>query len=160
WELEQLTGGRGPLDALLVRWLATHPRTTRLREWLKLALHPNRAPLPVSPLRAVAPPRRATPPALLYAARTPAHRDPGAARRGPRRRGAPGGRGVVVAALAPRRPAPAGRRSRCRDDALALVHPQQLRGTMNTPLSIYVLVDALGWEILRDRPFLDDVLTD
>jgi hypothetical protein len=28
------------------------------------------------------------------------------------------------------------------------------------PLSIYVLVDALGWEIVRSRPFLDDVLTD
>jgi Type I phosphodiesterase / nucleotide pyrophosphatase len=31
---------------------------------------------------------------------------------------------------------------------------------MKPPLSIYVLVDALGWEILRDRPFLDDVLED
>jgi hypothetical protein len=29
---------------------------------------------------------------------------------------------------------------------------------MSAPLSIYVLVDALGWEVLRDRPFLDDVL--
>ena len=29
---------------------------------------------------------------------------------------------------------------------------------MKPPLSIYVLVDALGWEIIRDRPFLDDVL--
>jgi hypothetical protein len=29
---------------------------------------------------------------------------------------------------------------------------------MKSPLSIHVLVDALGWEILRDRPFLDDVL--
>jgi hypothetical protein len=29
-----------------------------------------------------------------------------------------------------------------------------------TPLSIYVLVDALGWELLRTRPFLDDVLVD
>lgn len=27
-------------------------------------------------------------------------------------------------------------------------------------VAIYVLVDALGWEILRDRPFLDDVLTE
>ena len=26
--------------------------------------------------------------------------------------------------------------------------------------TLYVLVDALGWEILRDRPFLDDVLTE
>ncbi len=31
---------------------------------------------------------------------------------------------------------------------------------MTPPLSIYVLVDALGWELLRGRPFLDDVLTD
>jgi hypothetical protein len=31
---------------------------------------------------------------------------------------------------------------------------------MKSPLSIYVLVDALGWEIIRDRPFLDDVLED
>lgn len=31
---------------------------------------------------------------------------------------------------------------------------------MGTPLSIYVLVDALGWEILRTRPFLSDVLPD
>jgi len=29
---------------------------------------------------------------------------------------------------------------------------------MKGPLSIYVLVDALGWDIIRDRPFLDDVL--
>ena len=27
-------------------------------------------------------------------------------------------------------------------------------------VTIYVLVDALGWEILRDRPFLDDVLVE
>jgi hypothetical protein len=31
---------------------------------------------------------------------------------------------------------------------------------MSAPLSIYVLVDALGWEVLRDRPFLDDVLAE
>ena len=29
---------------------------------------------------------------------------------------------------------------------------------MKPPLAIYVLVDALGWEIIRNRPFLDDVL--
>ena len=29
---------------------------------------------------------------------------------------------------------------------------------MSGPLSIYVLIDALGWEVLRGRPFLDDVL--
>lgn len=28
------------------------------------------------------------------------------------------------------------------------------------PPSVFVLIDALGWEILRDRPFLDDLLTD
>lgn len=31
---------------------------------------------------------------------------------------------------------------------------------MRTPLSIYVLVDALGWELIKDRPFLDDVLAE
>jgi hypothetical protein len=31
---------------------------------------------------------------------------------------------------------------------------------MKRPLSIYVLVDALGWEVLQQRPFLDDVLVD
>jgi hypothetical protein len=31
---------------------------------------------------------------------------------------------------------------------------------MSGPLSIYVLVDALGWEVLRDRPFLDDLLAE
>jgi hypothetical protein len=31
---------------------------------------------------------------------------------------------------------------------------------MAEPLSIYVLVDALGWELLRERPFLDDVLVE
>ena len=31
---------------------------------------------------------------------------------------------------------------------------------MSTPLSIYVLVDALGWDLVKRRPFLDDVLTD
>jgi predicted AlkP superfamily pyrophosphatase or phosphodiesterase len=31
---------------------------------------------------------------------------------------------------------------------------------MKPPLSIYVLVDALGWELVKDRPFLDDVVVD
>jgi Type I phosphodiesterase / nucleotide pyrophosphatase len=31
---------------------------------------------------------------------------------------------------------------------------------MSAPLSIFVLVDALGWEVLRDRPFLDDLLAE
>ena len=31
---------------------------------------------------------------------------------------------------------------------------------MPGPLSIYVLVDALGWELLRERPFLDDLLAE
>jgi hypothetical protein len=31
---------------------------------------------------------------------------------------------------------------------------------MAAPLSIYVLIDALGWEILRNRSFLDDVLVE
>ena len=31
---------------------------------------------------------------------------------------------------------------------------------MTAPLSIYVLVDALGWEVLKNRPFLDDLWTE
>jgi hypothetical protein len=31
---------------------------------------------------------------------------------------------------------------------------------MTAPLSIYVLVDGLGWEVLRDRPFLDDLVAE
>ena len=31
---------------------------------------------------------------------------------------------------------------------------------MTEPLSIYVLVDALGWEVIRHRPFLDDILAE
>jgi hypothetical protein len=31
---------------------------------------------------------------------------------------------------------------------------------MKPPLSIYVLVDALGWELIRERRFLDDVLAE
>lgn len=31
---------------------------------------------------------------------------------------------------------------------------------MPAPLSVYVLIDALGWEILRERPFLDDLLAE
>ena len=31
---------------------------------------------------------------------------------------------------------------------------------MGSPLSIYVLVDALGWELIRSRPFLDDLMVE
>jgi hypothetical protein len=31
---------------------------------------------------------------------------------------------------------------------------------MKPPLTIHVLVDALGWEVIKDRPFLDDILVD
>lgn len=75
WELEQLTDARAPLDVLLPRWMAAQSRARRLRDWLRLALHPNRAPLPLSPLRALALARRASPRALLYAAGTLAYRD-------------------------------------------------------------------------------------
>ena len=68
WELEELMGGRAPLDVLLARWAQTPSPYRRLREWAKLALHPNRAPLPVSARRALALARRSTPRALLYAA--------------------------------------------------------------------------------------------
>jgi hypothetical protein len=76
WELETLTGARGaPLEALLGRWMAAQPARRRLREWARLALHPNRAPLRVSPRRALALLRRSTPRALLYAAAALAHAD-------------------------------------------------------------------------------------
>src|SRR2546428_2767816 len=49
-----------------------------------------------------------------------------------------------------------GRRwSRCGSGASATTEE-----IMKEPLSIYVLVDALGWELVRGRPFLDDVLID
>jgi type I phosphodiesterase/nucleotide pyrophosphatase len=41
-----------------------------------------------------------------------------------------------------------------------MVREKYLRGDMREPLSIHVLVDALGWELLKTRPFLDDVLGD
>ena len=75
WELEQLTGARAPLDVLLTRWAGATSPARRLREWVKLALHPNRAPLPVSPLRALALARRSTPRALLYSAGALAYLD-------------------------------------------------------------------------------------
>jgi hypothetical protein len=92
WELEQLTGARAPLEALLARWVAAEPRRRRLRSWLKLALHPNRPPVRVSPRRALALARRSTPRALLYAAGTLAYLD------------LPGGReahGTRIASLLP-----------------------------------------------------------
>jgi len=68
WELEELTGTRGALEVLLDRWCAAQPPARRAREWAKLALHPNRPPLRISPLRALALARRSPPRALLYAA--------------------------------------------------------------------------------------------
>src|SRR2546426_1866667 len=54
------------------------------------------------------------------------------------------------------RPPRVGRRwSRCGSGASATTEE-----IMKEPLSIYVLVDALGWELVRGRPFLDDVLID
>lgn len=68
WELEQLLGVRAPLPDLLARWAGTQPARRRLREWVKLALHPNPAPLRLSPRRALALARHSTPRALIYAA--------------------------------------------------------------------------------------------
>jgi hypothetical protein len=68
WELEELLGVRAPLPDLLTRWAAAQPARRRLREWAKLALHPNPAPLRLSPRRALALARHSTPRALLYAA--------------------------------------------------------------------------------------------
>ncbi|HEV8584324.1 MAG TPA: hypothetical protein VGT02_05090 [Methylomirabilota bacterium] len=83
WELEELTGGRAPLNGLLREWMTAEPVRRRLREWARLALHPNPAPLPLSPRRALALARRSTPRALLYAAGALAYADlPRAGERG------------------------------------------------------------------------------
>jgi hypothetical protein len=68
WELETLLGARAPLPALLARWAAAQPARRRLREWTKLALHPNASPLPLSARRMLALARHSTPRALLYTA--------------------------------------------------------------------------------------------
>jgi hypothetical protein len=68
WELEELLGVRAPLPDLLTRWAAAQPARRRVREWAKLALHPNPAPLRLSPRRALTLARHSTPRALLYAA--------------------------------------------------------------------------------------------
>jgi len=68
WELEELLGVRAPLPDLLTRWASAQPARRRLREWAKLAIHPNPAPLRLSARRALALARHSTPRALLYAA--------------------------------------------------------------------------------------------
>jgi hypothetical protein len=75
WELEQLTGARAPLPTLLARWAEGEPRGRRVREWVKLALHPNRPPVRLSARRALVLARRSTPRALLYAAGALAYLD-------------------------------------------------------------------------------------
>ena len=75
WQLETLLGVSGPLPTLLARWAAAQPRRRRLREWVKLAIHPNPAPLSLSPRRALALARHSTPRALLYAAGVLAYLD-------------------------------------------------------------------------------------
>jgi hypothetical protein len=75
WELETLLGVRAPLPGLLARWARAQPAGRRLREWAKLALHPNRAPLALSPRRALALARHSTPRGLLYAAGVLAYLD-------------------------------------------------------------------------------------
>ena len=75
WELEEITATRAPLRRLLEQWSSAQPARRRLREWAKLALHPNGAPLAVSPLRALALARRSTPRALLYVAGALAYLD-------------------------------------------------------------------------------------
>jgi hypothetical protein len=68
WELEEMLGVRAPLPDLLTRWAGSQPARRRLREWAKLALHPNPAPLTLSARRAFALARHSTPRALIYAA--------------------------------------------------------------------------------------------
>ena len=68
WELEELLGVRAPLPDLLTRWASAQPARRRLREWAKLVVHPNPAPLRLSARRALSLARHSTPRALLYAA--------------------------------------------------------------------------------------------
>jgi hypothetical protein len=79
WELEEMLGVRAPLPDLLRRWASAQPARRRLREWARLALHPNPAPLALSVRRAVALARHSTPRALLYAAGMLAYLDLAAA---------------------------------------------------------------------------------
>jgi predicted nucleotidyltransferase len=68
WELGQLLGGDAPLPVLLERWVTAPSWRQRARSWVKLALHPLAAPVPLSRLRALALARSSTPRALVYAA--------------------------------------------------------------------------------------------
>src|SRR5207302_828814 len=68
---------------------------------------------------------------------------------GDRRRGAGGGGAAALGAR------PASRRPRAAASAAGALDDRPARAP--APLSIYVLVDALGWEVLRYRPFLDDL---
>ena len=73
WELGQLLGGDAPLPALLERWIAAPSWRRRARAWVKLAVHPLPAPLPLSAWKAVGLARRSTPRALVCAAGTAAY---------------------------------------------------------------------------------------
>ncbi|HET7341031.1 MAG TPA: hypothetical protein VFL90_06185, partial [Methylomirabilota bacterium] len=68
WELSRLLGGDAPLPSLLARWTHATSWRQRARQWVKLALHPMPAPLPLSAPRAAALAWRSTPRALVYTA--------------------------------------------------------------------------------------------
>jgi hypothetical protein len=74
WELEQLVGPGGDLDALLDRYLATQSLARRAWEWTKLIANPLPVPLPISVTAATRLFWRSTPRALIYAAGARAYR--------------------------------------------------------------------------------------
>jgi hypothetical protein len=74
WELDQLVGPGGDLDALLDRYLAAQSLTRRAWEWTKLIANPLPMPLPMSATAAARLFWRSTPRALIYAAGARAYR--------------------------------------------------------------------------------------
>lgn len=68
WELERMLDARGPLPALLERFLGAPGLRHRARDWARIALHPMPAPLPLSAFRSARLFWRSTPRALVYAA--------------------------------------------------------------------------------------------
>jgi hypothetical protein len=68
WALAQALGGDAPLASLLDRWVAAPSWRRRARAWVKLALHPLPAPMPLSARRTLALARCSTPRALVHAA--------------------------------------------------------------------------------------------
>ena len=75
WELEQLVGAGGDLDALLDRYLRSQSLGRRAWEWTKLLRNPLPTPLPLSAAAAARLFWRSTPRALIYVAGVRAYRE-------------------------------------------------------------------------------------